>query len=170
MKSKSDPLTVKNIDKASIAADDLKDYEEDLEGTSIDNWIRDKVVAMKLINQKIDFITFEDWAVRYNEVFIPGVPMGNGLFSDTGYRFRYNDFQRQDGWLIPKYIPNPFYDYIFYSSDTYPSAPVDKDNKPTKIISEMYFRLAVDQMTHTREVYFFMDFIGDIGGVTGILL
>jgi hypothetical protein len=92
MKSKSDPLTVKNIDKASIAADDLKDYEEDLEGTSIDNWIRDKVVAMKLINQKIDFITFEDWAVRYNEVFIPGVPMGNGLFSDTGYRFRYNDF------------------------------------------------------------------------------
>jgi hypothetical protein len=30
--------------------------------------------------------------------------------------------------------------------------------------------MAVDQVTHSRNVYFFMDFIGDIGGVTGIML
>jgi hypothetical protein len=34
----------------------------------------------------------------------------------------------------------------------------------------MYFRLAVDQISHTRDVYFFMNFIGDLGGVERILL
>jgi hypothetical protein len=34
----------------------------------------------------------------------------------------------------------------------------------------MYFRLEVDQITHTRVVYNFMDFIGDLGGVRDIML
>ena len=39
-----------------------------------------------------DFYEFDDVAIRYNEVFIPGVPMNK--YSDTGYRFRYNEFNR----------------------------------------------------------------------------
>ena len=34
----------------------------------------------------------------------------------------------------------------------------------------MYFRLQVDQVTHTREVYTFMMFLGNLGGVTDLLL
>ena len=82
--------------KKSILDDpalDINDYVEDLKGKSIDNFLRSKVVALKLINQKIDFITFDDWAVRYNEVFIPSVPMYDA-YSDTGYRFRRNNFFR----------------------------------------------------------------------------
>lgn len=37
-------------------------------------------------------------------------------------------------------------------------------------VAEMYFRLEVDQLTHTRVVYTFMDFIGDMGGVSDIML
>lgn len=72
----------------------MKNYFEDLEAESIDNWLRNKMVALKFVNQKINFLTFDDWAIRYNEVFAPGVPMGDGKFSDIGHRFRYNDFDR----------------------------------------------------------------------------
>jgi hypothetical protein len=69
-------------------------YEEDLEADSIDNWTRNKIIAMKVINQKIDFLEFDEEAVRNNEIFVPGIKMGPGHYSDTGYRFRFNDFAR----------------------------------------------------------------------------
>lgn len=92
--------------------------------------------------------------------------MGDNAYSDTGYRFRRNNFARQDGWLVPIIINNPFYDYIFYNSDTYPRAPDGLE----RMVAEMYFRMDVDQISHSRDVYYFMDFIGDIGGIGEILL
>ena len=49
MKSKTD-LSITNVDKTTIADNDLINYEEDLDGESINNFIRNKMVAMKLIN------------------------------------------------------------------------------------------------------------------------
>jgi len=119
---------------------------------------------MKLLNQKIDFYQFDTAAIRYNEVFIPGVPMNK--YSDTGYRFRYNEFERQDGpyWAIN--VKDTFYDFLFYNSDTYPTPPASAPN----MIAEMYFRLEVDQVSHARNVYALMDFIGALGGVSDLLL
>lgn len=68
--------------------------------TAIDTFIQNKMVSMKLLNSKIDFYEFGETAVRFNEVFIPGVPMTH--YSDTGYRFRYNVFDRQDGPYVQK--------------------------------------------------------------------
>lgn len=125
-------------------------------------WTEEKIAAMKLLNTKIDFYDFSDLAIRYNEVFIPGIPMN--AYSDTGYRFRYNEFDRTDGWFTPNKDLDAFFDYMFYNSDTYPSGP-SKD-----VIGEMYFRLEVDQVSHGRVVYSIMDFIGDLGGVPDLLL
>lgn len=146
--------------------DEISKYEEDLEADSIDNWIRPKLATIKMINDQIDFLEYGDRAVRNNEIFIPAVNMGPGHYSDTGHRFRFNRFDRQDGWFFPDPDVDPFYDYIFYSSDTFPTPPVGYES----LIVEMYFRLQVDQLTHSREVYNFMSFIGDLGGVQGILL
>ena len=55
---------------------------------------------------------------------------------------------------------------MFYSSDTYPSPPVGSEDT----IAEMYFRLQVDQISHSREVYTFMMFLGNLGGVSELLL
>lgn len=55
---------------------------------------------------------------------------------------------------------------MFYNSDTYPTAPTGSEN----LIAEMYFRLEVDQISHTRNVYALMDFIGALGGVSDLLL
>jgi hypothetical protein len=81
--------SVPSVDKKTVPEADLYLYEEDLTGDSIDNWLRNKVVTMKVINSKIDFITFEDIAVRQNEVFLPTVNMYN-VYSDLGFRLRYN--------------------------------------------------------------------------------
>lgn len=47
---KIDDNSAPSVDKSTILEDDLHDYEEDLEGDSIDNFVRNKVIAMKLIN------------------------------------------------------------------------------------------------------------------------
>ena len=147
---------------------DIDNYEEsfDESNESIDNFVRKKVIAMKLLNQKIDFYEFEkdQMAVRYNEVFIPGISMNK--YSDTGYRFRYNLFERFDTWYWFTTKTDFFFDYMFYNSDTYESAPSGAED----LIGEMYFRLEVDQITHGRVVYTLMDFIGALGGVSDLLL
>lgn len=59
-----------------------------------------------------------------------------------------------------------FFDYFHYGTDIFDSAPIGSED----MIAEQYYRLEVDQITHGRVVYNFMDFIGDLGGVPAILL
>lgn len=80
------------IEKLQADGADLNLYDEDEKGDSIATFCRLKKIAMKIINQKIDFTTFNEYAVRNNELFVPSVPMGFPSYSDTGYRFRYNYF------------------------------------------------------------------------------
>lgn len=49
MRLKTD-LTTDPVDFKDIAAADLPLYEEDLEADTIDNWLRYKVAAMKVLN------------------------------------------------------------------------------------------------------------------------
>ena len=60
-------------------------------------------------------------------MFVPAVPMEAGSYSDTGYRFRYNIFERQDGYFIPIFIDNIFFDYFEFSTDTYKTSPKGKE-------------------------------------------
>lgn len=120
-----DGTSTASVDIATLKTDnaDLKLYEEDLEANTIDNWVRLKRATMKILNQKIDFTTYDDYAVRYNELFIPSVSMAYPSYSDTGYRFRYNLFERKDGYIIPTDVDNVFFDYFEYNTDTFQSAP-----------------------------------------------
>ena len=144
---------------------DLDMYEEDLNADTINNFVRNKKFAMKIINQKIMFEDFGDYSVRYNEIFAPSVALGKE-YSDCGYRFRYNKFIKTDGWLLKDDDEDIFFDYFEYSKDEYDLAPVGEEN----MIYGGYIRLQVDQVTHTRIVYHFFDFIGDLGGTPAILL
>jgi len=69
------------------------------------------------------------------------IPMKSGLFSDTGYRFRQNYFNRYDDWYpLGSYNSTIFYDLHFYNSDT-----VTVGDDYTKI-AEMFYRLEVDEI------------------------
>jgi len=91
--------------------------------------------------------------------------MKRGLFTDSGYRFRKNEFTRRDKWYpFGTNIKQRFSDFTFYNSDTF---DVGTDNIR---IAEMYFRLETDQVTHNRIVKQLMDQIGAIGGLSRFLL
>lgn len=85
----------------------------------IKDWISDKFMAFKVLNQKIDFSDRDEFAVRLNEVFVPSASLAAGTVCDTGYRFRYNKFERYDAWWSRTMSVNVFYDYMFYNSDCF---------------------------------------------------
>ena len=165
MKPKND-LAAESVDVATIAPEELYKYVEDESADTINSFLRNKKATMKVINEKIDFTTFGQNAVRFNEIFIPSIPLAYPFYSDTGYRFRWNFFDRSDGYIIPDNFNNTFFDVFEYNTDTFTSAPAGSE----MLVAEMYFRLEVDQITHSRVVYNFMDFIGDLGGVNDIML
>ena len=91
--------------------------------------------------------------------------MGPGKYSDTGYRFRENEFTMKDAW-IPGFggEKKTFYDIIKYNTDT-----MEVDDSKTDI-ALMYFRIDVDRIIHKRNVFTFMNWLGAIGGVEKVLL
>ena len=140
-------------------------YPQCAPSRDIDAFIETKQICFKVLNEKIDFIEREGKAVRYAESFLPVIQMQSGVFSDTGHRMRFNYFERTDFWWSKSQkIIDKFYDYVFYSSDTY---DVPKTNT---VIAEIYFRLDSNQVTHRRIVFSFMDFVSSMGGIERVLL
>ena len=90
--------------------------------------------------------------------------MSSGKYSDNGYRFRKNSISLVDHW-IPFYPPSKesFYDVKHYNTDTLNVDP------RSEVIAELYFRLDADMIEHSRKVYSFMDWLGDMGGIPAIL-
>ena len=66
--------------------------------------------------------------------------MKTPMYSNTGYRFRYNYFDRVDGYLLPDNDADTFFDVFAYNTDIFEHPP--KENPD--MIAEMYFRLQVD--------------------------
>ena len=65
----------------------------------INEWLETKQLFLKVIDNKIDFNSYEKMALRQTEKWMPMVTMSPGHFSDTGYRFRRNFFVRNDDWV-----------------------------------------------------------------------
>lgn len=89
----------------------------------------------------------------------------SGFFSDAGYRFRENTLNTVDHW-IPFILPEKknFYDISLFSSDTLQVS--DEYN----VICEMWFRIKTDAITHSRNVFGIMNWLGSIGGVNSVLI
>jgi len=78
----------------------------------------------------------DEYAVRQSEIFLPIIPLRSGYYSDKGYRYRQNDFIRNDEWYpFGGVSKEHFYDMKFYNSDTY---MVNIDHH---MIAEIMFRL-----------------------------
>ena len=64
----------------------------------INEWLDTKKIHMKIIDNKIDFNSFDDHPIRETEKWMPMIDLSPGHYSDSGYRFRKNTFQRDDEW------------------------------------------------------------------------
>ena len=71
--------------------------------------------------------------------------MTDGLFTDAGYRFRRNTFDRLDYWYpFIESTEQTFWDVKVFNSDTFLTGD------ETQPIAEIYFRLDIDEVLHSR--------------------
>ena len=73
----------------------------------------------KYINNQIDFTNWKE-DIKQNEQYMPSVPLGDGQYSDTGYRIRKNSYEKLDHWfpMWPTY-DGTFFETLFFNTDTY---------------------------------------------------
>ena len=133
------------------------------EGPAINTWLEKKRMYIHMLNEKLDFQSYEEKNIRQNEIWLPSVSLENGKFHDYGFRFRKNQFVRNDE-IAPFFTSkiNYFYDVLTFSSDSF-DVVHDKD---FTMLAEMWFWLNADKAIHARVVYSFQDWLGQIGGFT----
>jgi len=132
---------------------------------NINDWMKDMSIHFRVLNDKMDFSKWEGDHIRQNEIWLPTIPMTPGKFTDSGYRFRENRFNNAFNVLPGGPVSrDKFYDVFFFSSDT---LSVGLDHP---VVAEMYFRVSVDEIIHSRIVYKLMDWLGALGGVEKILI
>ena len=132
--------------------------------TEIDKWTESKRAMFRIINNKIDINNFSNY-IRQSELMFDSIPLGKGYFSDSGYRMRKNVFTRQDNyWPMAGRPTNEFYDYVKYNSET-----MYDNYKTLDTIGLFYFRISTDKIDHERQVYRFMDWLGDVGGIGDVI-
>ena len=131
---------------------------------NINKWLSTKAAHMRVLNMKIDFTLYSDQIIRQNEIWLPAVQLKAGIYTDQGYRFRENTFEKADH-IIPGAGEGAqrWFDITFFSSD-----PIVVGDDFT-ILAEMYFRVKSDSISHSRSVYTIMDWLGDLGGIGEIL-
>ena len=102
--------------------------------------------------------------IRQNELYAQTLPLEAGHFTDVGYRFRTNIFDHTD-FVYPETPAawKRFFDFKFFNQDTF------KVDKKQNLLAEIYFRLEVDQMSHTRKVDDIYVYLEKIGGVPEVL-
>ena len=94
-----------------------------------DEWLKQKKVFMRLINNKIDVSTGEPQLHQYED-WLPTIPLGPNTFTDTGYRYRKN-FYSQSGTYME------YFEYTrVFNHDEF----VQEDTSEGALIGEFYFR------------------------------
>ena len=83
-----------------------------------------------------DFDSFNEFPIRESEIWLPSIPLRSGLYTDTGYRFVKNIFEKQDQWI--PFFPNTkieFYDLNLFNHDTF------EVKEEINEIAKLYFRI-----------------------------
>lgn len=69
----------------------LPGYPKCKSDQEIEDWLETKYAMIRFLDHKIDF-TYGADPTRYGELWFPVVPLQSGFFTDSGYRYRYNEF------------------------------------------------------------------------------
>ena len=73
---------------------------------------------MIALNDKIDFSKFDDSAIRQSEAWLNSFRLKVGTFTDLGYRFRENVWEKGDHWFPGIGASDlKFYDSMFFNTD-----------------------------------------------------
>ena len=118
---------------------------------TIDKWVKSKQMIIKVINNQVNLEhheLYEDYFTQ-NEIQFPTVPLEKGKFSDTGYRYRFNQvYIKESINPFQDYGEMNFYDIKQYNTDTFNLN--EEHAKQTKDIAKMYFRIDTEQIVNNR--------------------
>jgi hypothetical protein len=89
-----------------------------------------------------------------------------GEFTDAGYRFRPNIYDRVSKWYWPFGESSIFYDLTFFNHHTF---RINKENIKTTSIAEIFFRIDTNLLEHQKQVTGFTDFMSSLAGMMGFL-
>jgi len=68
---------------------------------------------IKLLQYKLEVDLYDENSLKQNELYLQSIPLDPGLFSDVGYRFRYNSFDKVDS-VTPFNLLNNKQDFFDY--------------------------------------------------------
>ena len=89
-----------------------------------------------------------------------------GEFTDAGYRFRPNLYDRVSKWYWPFGESSTFYDLTFFNHHTF---RINEENIKTTTIAEIFFRIDTNLLEHQKQVTGFTDFMDSLAGMMGFL-
>ena len=116
-------------------------------------------MRMRVLNENVDFDgVWDDGTMRTNEMWLPSVALGGDIYTDNGYRIRENSVVNPTFGNIMG-MAKKFYDISFFSSD------VMKTSKTDLKITDMFLRLKNEQVTHSKNFFSLVNFLGAVGGV-----
>lgn len=84
----------------------------------IDEFISNKNVLPIIINKQANFDSFEDFTTEM-EMWQVNMKLGPGLYTDAGYRFRLNNYERKDRWYFPLKEESSFTDLTFFAHNEF---------------------------------------------------
>lgn len=133
---------------------------------NINKWLRYKYVLPYMINPKIEFTNFSPDPIHQNRIKMPVISLKHGIYSDLDMFYRENVFDRYDHWepwaKLSTYV---FYDTI---NNEMLINEIPEYNVYTRL-GEINIRNMPDKMIHTREVFAFSDWLGEVGGIREML-
>lgn len=89
----------------------------------------------------------EDWNyVAFASQMLNAFPL-YGEFTDAGYRFRPNVYDRVSKWYWPFSKSSVFYDLVFFNAHPF---RINKENIQTTGIADIYFRGDTNMLEHTK--------------------
>ena len=130
---------------------------------NIDLFLSDKVLSLRYIQKSINFM--KDDYVAYSSQMLSAFKL-YGEFTDAGYRFRPNLFDRVNKWYWPFSESSVFYDLTFFNHHPF---RINKKNIKTTLIAEIYYRVDTNLIEHQKYVTGFSDFLDSLAGMMGFL-
>lgn len=104
----------------------------------IDDWLIGKIAIFKVLNNQLHLHDFNSNNLEIIEKWLRGIKLKRNLLTDTGWRFRRNEFRAYDSYWGFGSKKKVYYDFKFFNFDIYNTKNYDYSNKEYE---ELKYRL-----------------------------
>lgn len=149
-----------------LYVDRCREAEHCASEKDIEEFVHDKIFDIQYLDNKPNFDSFKNF-INQQQAYIGSFPITTGGFTDLGFSFTKNTYDRKDNWIYGSSEVNEFYDVVPDYIDKFNLSPKDIKVKP---YAEIYIYLNNNIKEHEREVEHVDAYFESIAGLHGFLL